>query len=221
MFPELCCVGKIYLIINVNDELSLFKKDFDMEFDEVVRRRRSICVFSDRHVEPEVLRSLFEAARWAPSSMNEQPWGYIIGTKRDTPDDYRRIFELMVPFNQDWAQSAPVVGIGVTRTRFRDGGSRNRHAWHDLGLSTALLCLKAASLGLQVHPAGGFHRDKATEVLGLPEDVEAVTCFAIGYPGDVAQAAPHNRERDEEARKRDDVESFVFGGQWGKSAPLA
>src|ERR1700687_5514948 len=111
----------------------------------LIRDRWSPRAFDSRPVEPEKLRSLFEAARWAASSYNAQPWSFIVATK-DDPENYKKVLSSFVEFNQSWAKSAPVVAISVAAHKMPHDGSQNRHAFHDVGQAAATLALEATSL---------------------------------------------------------------------------
>jgi nitroreductase len=185
---------------------------------EIISHRWSPRAFEDRAVEPEKLRSLFEAARWAASSYNAQPWFFIVATKDDS-ENYKRILDCFVEFNQGWAINAPVLAISVARSAF-DDGRPNRHAFHDVGQATSTLAVQATALGLQVHQMAGIIPDKAREIFGIPEAYEAVAGIALGYPGDPATLSGQLKERELAPRSRKPLDSFVFSGKWGEVSPL-
>jgi nitroreductase len=187
---------------------------------DLISHRWSPRAFDSRAVEPEKLRSLFEAARWAASSYNAQPWSFIVATK-DDPENYKKVLSSFVEFNQSWAKSAPVVAISVAAHKMPHDGSQNRHAFHDVGQAAATLALEATSLGLQVHQMAGIIPDKAREVFGIPENFEAVAGIALGYPGD-PMTLPEGRLRDNETGKRErkPASDFVFTGKWGQVSPI-
>jgi nitroreductase len=186
---------------------------------DLVSHRWSPRAFDDRPVEPDKLRSLFEAARWSASSYNAQPWFYIVATK-DNPATYNRILQSFVEFNQSWAKNAPVLAISVARLKFEHNGEPNRHAFHDVGQASATLALQAAALGLQIHQMAGIIPEKARELFGIPEGYEAVAGIAIGYPGNLAVLPEGLKEKEHAPRERKPVESFVFGDSWGKTSPI-
>jgi nitroreductase len=186
---------------------------------DLIRHRWSPRAFDSQPVEPEKLRSLFEAARWAASSYNAQPWYFIVATK-DDPEDYKKILDCFVEFNQGWAKSAPVVGLSVARMKFEHNGTPNNHAFHDVGQAAANLALQATALGLQVHQMAGILPDKAREIFGIPDGYGAVAGFAIGYPGDPASLPDKLREQERAPRSRKPLDSFVFTGKWGKVSPV-
>lgn len=166
----------------------------DHPIHDLIRHRWSPRAFADKPVAPEVLRSLFEAARWAPSSSNEQPWAFLVAT-RDSPS-YAKLLSTLVEFNQMWAKNAPVLAIAVSRLSFARSGQPNRNAFYDTGAAVAHLTMEASTRGLFVHQMGGFDPQKAKELFSIPADWEAIAAFVIGYPGD-PQALPESlRERE-------------------------
>ena len=186
---------------------------------ELLRERWSPRAFADRMVEPGELRSLLEAARWAPSSFNEQPWSFIVATKQH-PGEYERLLSCLVEGNVRWAQHAPVLMLSVAKLAFERNQKPNRHAFHDVGLAVENLVIQGMALGLFVHQMAGFHADRAREVYGIPESHEPVAAMAIGYLDDPGRLPDDLREREVAPRIRKPLESFVFSGQWGQSSPL-
>lgn len=180
---------------------------------DVVRRRWSPRAFDARLVRHEVLRSLFEAARWAPSSSNEQPWSFIVATNED-PEEHERMVSCLLPGNQFWARHAPVLAFSVARLESSRGGP-NRHAFHDVGQAVAQLALEAVSHGLQVHQMGGIDVAKVRETFGIPETHEPVAGLAIGYPGDPEMLPVDMKTRELAPRTRRALKELVFTKTWG------
>jgi nitroreductase len=185
----------------------------------LLAERWSPRAFDSRPVEQQKLRSLFEAARWAASSFNAQPWYFIVATK-DDPASFNRVLQSFVEFNQAWAKNAPVIGLSVAGLKFEHNGQANRHAFHDVGQAAANLALQASSLGLQIHQMAGILPDRARELFSIPQGYEAVAGFALGYPGDPRSLPDQLREREVAPRERKPLESFVFSGKWGETAPF-
>jgi nitroreductase len=181
--------------------------------------RRSVRGFAATSVEPKVLISLMEAARWAPSSMNEQPWSFIVATKTNK-SDFDRLLGCMLEFNVQWAQHAAVLLLSVAKLTF-ESGKLNRHAFHDVGQAIANLTFQATVSGLVVHQIAGFDVEKARSEFSIPQDYEPVTAAAIGYPGDSAHLTEKLRKRDAIPRTRKPLADFVFGGGWGHSPDWA
>ncbi len=191
----------------------------DHPIHELIARRWSPYAFSDRPVAGDDLRSLFEAARWAPSSYNEQPWRYIVATKANL-EQFERLLSCLVEANQVWAKAAPVLALGCTSLSFALNGKPNAAAVHDLGIASATLTLEATVRGLFVHQMIGILPDKARELYHIPEDVQPMTGLAIGYPADPNTLPEKYRERDLASRSRKRLTEFVFGGEWGTASSL-
>ncbi len=188
----------------------------DHDVHPLIRDRWSPRAFGDRPVEPAVLARLFEAARWAPSCANAQPWSFVFAHKADTAQ-FSAILDCLKPGNQKWADRAAVLMVSVAQLDFIKPGKPNRpnrHAYHDIGLAVAHLGLQATALGLVLHQMAGFDAGKARLALGIPEGHEAVTAIALGYPGDPAQLVEDLRVRELAPRTRKPQEAFVFRGTW-------
>jgi nitroreductase len=186
---------------------------------ELLRRRWSPRAFAARPVEPGKLRSLLEAARWAPSSYNEQPWSFIVATK-DDPAEYERLLSCLVEFNQGWAKAAPVLFISVASLRFSRNQKENRHAMHDVGLATENLVIQATALGLFAHGMAGFDVAKTREVYGIPDSHLPAAAWALGYPGEPEMLGTELHERELEPRERKPLDQFVFSGKWNQKSAL-
>jgi nitroreductase len=191
----------------------------DHPIQELIARRWSPYVFADRPVSADDLRSLFEAARWAASSYNEQPWSYIVAT-RDDPDAFSRLLSCLVEGNQLWAKAPPVLALGCTHLNFVRNGQPNAAAVHDLGLASANLCVEATARGLFVHQMIGILPDRARELYRIPDDVRPLTGLAIGYAADRDGGTDKLSERDWTPRSRKRLAEFVFGGEWGTASSL-
>jgi len=186
---------------------------------DLIRDRWSPRAFSDRPVEREVLASLFEAARWAPSSSNEQPWAFLVATK-DHAENFAKTLSVLVEFNAGWARNAQALAIAVASLNFRSNGTPNRNAFYDTGAAVALLSVEATSRGLSVHQMAGFDHAKAKQVFGIPEGWEPIAALAIGYPGDPESLPEKLRDRELAPRTRKPLSEFVMSGQWGHTSPI-
>ena len=184
---------------------------------DLLARRWSTRAFSDRPVAREVLASLFEAARWAPSSGNGQPWSFLVATKEDAAE-FDRLASVLVPGNA-WARKVPVLALSIAALD-RAPGKPNRHAYHDVGLATENLVIQAVSMGLAVHMMAGFNADMAREVFEIPARHDPVAMIAIGYPGDPGSLPEDLRQKDLAPRQRKPVREFVFSGKFGQPAGL-
>ena len=187
---------------------------------ELLRRRWSPHAFAARLVEKDKLCRLLEAARWAPSCFNEQPWNFILATK-ENPAEFEQMLECLVEGNRGWAKTAPVLMITVAAMSFVKGGKPNRHAFHDVGAAMADFTLQATSEGLFVHQMAGIDADKIRTTYGIPATHEPVAGVALGYPGDIESLPEALKQRTLAPRSRKPMEQFVFSGKWGEVAPVA
>jgi nitroreductase len=196
------------------------KAETDYPILPILAERWSPYGFEDRPVSEADLRSLFEAARWAASSYNEQPWNYLVAT-RENSAEFGRLLSCLVEANQAWAKEAPVLVLGIVSLRFARNNQGNRAAVHDLGLAAGNLLAEATTRGLSVHQMIGILPDKAREIYQIPEHFEAWTAMAIGYKADPTKLPDALRERDMAPRQRKPLNKFVFTGRWGNPMPLA
>jgi nitroreductase len=199
--------------------MNIKKAVTDYPIQHALADRWSPYGFEDRLVAEADLLSLFEAARWAASSYNEQPWNYLVAT-RENPKEFGRLLSCLVEANQAWAKTTPVLALGVVSLRFAKNNQDNRAAVHDLGLAAGNLVVEATTRGLSVHQMIGILPDKAREVYQIPEHFEAWTAMAIGYKADPAKLPDALKERDLSPRQRKPLSEFVFTGQWGQPSPL-
>jgi nitroreductase len=174
--------------------------------------------FSDRDVSTADLKTIFEAARWAASSYNEQPWRFFVG-RRNSPA-YQKIFGALIEFNQAWAKSAPVLILGAARTTFSHNDAPNRVALYDLGAAASYLTLQAAALGLSSHQMAGFDEAAARKALEVPENYIIGAVIAVGYQGEPA-ALPNEQMLAQETspRVRKPLSEIAFSA-WGQPADL-
>jgi nitroreductase len=191
---------------------------------KILSERWSPYGFDIRPVSDEDLCALFEAARWAASSYNEQPWNYLVATKSN-PLEFARLLSCLGEANQAWAVAAPVLVLGVVSLRFAKNHQDNKAAVHDLGLAAGNLLAEATARGISVHQMIGILPDKARDIYQIPDHYEAWTAMAVGYHADPAKLSEALKERDLQPRQRKPLSQFVFSGQWqqpfrigGKSA---
>ena len=191
----------------------------DHPIHELVAGRWSPYAFADRPVATDDIRSILEAARWAASSYNEQPWSYIVATK-DDGEDYGKLLACLVPPNQAWAKAAPVLMLAVVTLNFTRNGKPNAAAMHDIGLAAGNMSLEATARGILVHQMIGILPDVARETYAIPDGSEALTALAFGYAADLETADEELRKRDQTPRSRKPLGEFVFSGRWGSTAAL-
>ena len=185
----------------------------DYPIQQLLAKRWSPYAFDQRPVSADDVRSLFEAARWAASSYNEQPWHYLIALKQQ-PREFDRMVSCLVEGNQAWAKAAPVLAISVASVNFKLNGKPNTAAIHDLGAAACSLTVEATARGLAVHQMIGILPHRARELYGIPDGYTAVTGLAIGYAGDSSTLPERLRPRDLAMRTRKPLHEFVFTGRW-------
>jgi nitroreductase len=183
------------------------------DVERLIHTRRSEVGFEPRAVDHDTLVRLLDAARWAPSSRNEQPWHFVVAP-RDESESFTRLLSTLTPANAAWAGRAGALMLSVARTTLESRGNANRHAFHDVGQAVANLSLMAVALGLAIHEMGGFDAARARELFSIPPEFEPVAAIAIGYPADPASLDEALRERATRPRTRRPIESFVHGARW-------
>jgi len=186
---------------------------------ELLSRRWSPYAFADREISRKDLHALFEAARWAPSANNEQPWSYVVAI-RSNAEAFERLLCCLVEANQIWARHAWVLALGIVRETFARNEKTNATALHDLGLAAGNLLAEATARGLSVHQMAGILPDRARDLYAIPVHSRALTALAIGYAGDPASLPERLRGRDLAPRTRKPLAEFVFGGRWGETSEL-
>jgi nitroreductase len=187
------------------------------EILDIIRRRWSPRAYDPgRDISDADLRTLFEAARWAPSSYNEQPWRFVVADRRRTPDAHQALLAALRGSNPDWAGHAPTLALVAVSTRLAKTGDVNRSALYDAGQAVGFLVLQATHLDISVRQMEGFDRDAARAACAMPSDFEPVVVLAIGYVGDPAMlATERHRAAEQQPRQRAPIGAFVFEGRWG------
>jgi nitroreductase len=176
---------------------------------EIIQERWSPYAFSSAPVEEFKLKAMFEAAGYAPSCNNEQPWKFVFATQ-DEKDVFDDFVEFLNDGNKIWAKNAYALVISMARTNFSYNGKPNRFAFHDTGMAVNNMLLQALSLDVYVHQMGGYSVEKVKEYFKLGEDTEPVAMMAVGYLGDGSTLTPELLKRDENRRPRKSIKEFVF-----------
>jgi nitroreductase len=187
--------------------------DTHFPIHDLLSRRWSPRAFAERPVEPEKIQRVLEAARWASSCFNEQPWVFIIATAAQ-PAEHSKLLSCLVEGNQVWAKRAPLLIITVAKQHFDHNGQPNRHAIHDVGLAVGNLVVQATAMDLFVHQMAGILPEAIRECFSLPSGYEPVTGLAIGYSGDLNTLPEEIRERERAPRSRKALQEFVFAETW-------
>ena len=185
---------------------------------DLIERRWSPRAFAEKPVEREKLLSVLEAARWASSSNNRQPWRFIVAQKGE--EGFRKLLGCLREGNVSWAQHASVLILSVAETEFPARGNKpareNRHALHDVGAGVNNLILQATALDLYVHQMAGFYPEKAVNAFQIPETFEPVAVLALGYLGNPENLPDALRERELAERTRKPLDELVFGERFGE-----
>jgi nitroreductase len=190
--------------------ISQMQKSNQIEYPvtDLIEQRRSRRAYSPQPIETDKIYSLFEAARWAPSSMNEQPWAYIYATQ-DQPEVWNKLLDTLNESNRVWAKHAPLLILSMARKTLIRNGAVNGAARYDVGAANAFLSMQATHLGLNVHQMGGYDRQKAIENLNIPETHEPMVIMAVGYLGDSENLSENLKNREVAPRERYTQEFFV------------
>lgn len=173
----------------------------------VIANRWSPLAYSDKPVEKEKVMSLLEAARWAPSSFNEQPWSYVVGYKGD--ETHAKLADCLNEGNS-WAKGAGVLMLSVAKTFFDHKHKPNRHYMHDTGCAGGFMFLQATEMNLYMHQMAGYDLERARKSFGIPEDFEPAAMIAIGYPGDHDALPDELKEREQSPRSRKSTEDLIW-----------
>ncbi len=190
--------------------VAVISRKTDFPIEPIFIERWSPRALSLKEITNEELMSLFEAARWAPSSFNAQPWRFIYG-KRGT-EQWDSLFDLMVPFNQSWACNAAVLVVLISHKYFPHNGEFSRTHAFDAGAAWQNLALQASQMGFVAHGMAGFDYDRARAELNISNDYEILMMIAIGRPGNVEDLPADLRSREEPSIRKP-ISTFVFEGK--------
>ncbi len=166
-----------------------------------IANRISELAFDPKEIKDQIVDTLLEAARWAPSAFNEQPWRFFYAA-RNNPESFNSILKLLAPGNKEWAQNASLIIITVAKTVLTHNGKMNTYAEHDTGMATANLMIQAEAMGLTSHPMGGFDKVEAAKLLKLDEEYKPIAAIAIGYKGVRTLLSESNQTRINKPRAR-------------------
>lgn len=175
---------------------------------DLIKNRWSPRSFSDKVISEKDLHTILEAAGWAASANNEQPWQYYYASKGH--EGFVKIADSLFPGNKVWAQHADVLIVAVARKTFEANQTENGAALHDLGMANAHLLLQASALDIFSHVMGGFDRAEISETLNLSENQQAVTVIALGYLDDAEKLEEPFKTRETTARVRKPLSEYVF-----------
>jgi len=179
--------------------------------NDIFLKRYSPRALSGEAISQEELMTLLEAARWAPSSYNAQPWRFIYAM-RDTPE-FENMFSLLVEFNQSWCKNASALVTVVSRKNFEHNNKLSATHSFDSGAAWENLALQAQTMGLVAHGMEGFDYAMAKEKLGVPDDYSIEMMFAVGKHGKI-EDLPENLRADETPNDRKPLEEIIFEGKF-------
>ncbi|WJF90252.1 nitroreductase family protein [Paraburkholderia bonniea] len=183
---------------------------------ELIAGRWSPRAYSSASISRDHLHAVLEAARWAPSSYNAQPWRFMVFDRSTDEVAFKQAFATLVPFNQDWNAPAPVL-IAVTTQTLTSKGEVNRMAAYDAGAAAMSLVLQAHALGLAAHQMGGFDGAAFRTAFSIPDDVDVLSIISLGHYGDVEKLDPVLREREKSVRTRFPLGEIAYSGAWKKA----
>ncbi len=200
----------------LSPERKLPQSDYPLQ--ALIRRRWSPVGFDrGRGINRSALLSILEAARWAASSSNLQPWRFIVAPKENQAE-FQKVLSVLREGNQSWAQHAAVLMIAVAH-KYRGPDVINRHAGHDLGQAIAQMVLQALDHDVYAHQMGGFFPEKARELYRIPDEFEPYTAIALGYrTSELDHLSEMHRQRESSRRERKSMSEIVFNGAWEQSA---
>jgi len=195
------------------------KPSIEDSIHELISSRRSIRAFSPKGIDDASFIKLFEAARWASSSRNEQPWRFIAARKEDA-ENFQLALSCINESNRIWAQHGAILIVVLAKKNFTAHPVQNSHAHHDVGLAIGNLALQATALGIFLHQMGGISYHRVREVFEVPEEYEIISIIVGGYPGDKESLPENLRERETMPRLRKELSELVFEGKFGKENPV-
>lgn len=191
-------------------------KEINTQLDliDVIKKRWSPRAFDgNKMIEIEKLNKIFEAARWAPSCSNEQPWRFIIGRK-DKGYEHQKILNCLDESNQVWAKYAPLLVIVCSKKTFTHNNKINDWNEYDTGQAVAFMILQAMNEGIFAHQMAGINKDKIIEDFNIPEDFQPISVIAFGYLGDKNLLPEHLREREDKEQTRYPLSKLVYIEDW-------
>ena len=191
--------------------------DTQVPIHELIASRWSGRAYDpDRPVEREKLTAILEAARWAPSCFNDQPWRYLVWDRFRDPDNWQQALACLAEKNQGWAQRAPLLMLATAGTAFSHNNKPNRWGQYDTGAASENICLQAAALGLMAHQMGGFDVDRVRVVFAIPDAYDCMAMITIGYAGDPTLLDEDLRQAELDSRSRQPLEKHFYESSWAQ-----
>jgi len=181
-------------------------------FNSLIEERWSTRAFIPTKVEQKKINSILEAAVWAPSAFNEQPWRFIVGQKGS--ETYDKILNTLVEWNQKWASNADVLVLNIAKRNFSHNNKPNATFEYDLGQAVSFMAIEAVNQGLFSHQMTGFNPDEAASLFNIGVGYKVVSVIAIGYYGFSDNLPEDILESEKQVRERKDFNSLVLNGDF-------
>ena len=182
----------------------------------LARRWSGRAIDPTRRVSREQITALCEAARWAASCYNDQPWRFLVFDRFTDAAAWQQAFDCLGEWNQKWVKQSPVLLIACANNNFDYNGKPNRWGSHDTGAAGQNLYLQATAFGLFAHPMGGFDMDKVRATFKIPEQFTPMTMVAVGHPAPAETLDVEYRDAELADRTRQALGERFFDGQWGR-----
>ncbi|WP_019867902.1 nitroreductase family protein [Methylovulum miyakonense] len=187
-----------------------------VKIHDIIQNRWSPrAIDPNKPVSHDDLLALLEAARWAPSCFNDQPWRFIVCDKSADLASWETAFDTLMDKNRLWAKNAPVLILSVAMANFNHNGKPNRFGMYDTGAASVSLALQASALGLVVHQMGGYDADKARAAFGLPDDCTPMAMMALGYQAEADSLDEDFKAAELAERARASLGQRFYAGKWG------
>jgi nitroreductase len=186
----------------------------EVPINDVIAQRWSPRAFDSNHVITEdVIKSLFEAARWAPSCYGDQPWQFVLFQKKDATA-WSRALNCLSVGNQNWAMDASILIVVCANQNFNHNNEPNRWAHYDSGAAAENICLQATSIGLSAHQMGGFDQIKIRNLSNIPLEFDILACMVVGKSLDEVKLSKVQKDKESQARSRKLLKDIYFINEW-------
>lgn len=169
-----------------------------------------------KSIDSQTLTALLEAARWAPSCFNDQPWRFLLCNKATHESAWQKLLSTLGEKNQIWAKNAPVLILSIAMHEFGHNGKPNRWSMYDTGAASVSLCLQATAMGLATHQMGGFDAQQCVELFNLPTSCNPMSVIAVGYQASAEQLTAELKEAELKARTRKPLTDCFYFGNWAE-----
>ncbi|HOY38626.1 MAG: nitroreductase family protein [Bacteroidales bacterium] len=175
---------------------------------DIIQKRWSPVLFDGKTISEQQANTLVEAAMWAPSAYNEQPWRYIVAHKGS--EKFDKILAALIEFNHAWAKEASLLVVSLAKKIYSHDGKPNYHYMYDTGAANAFMINQATSMGIFSHSMGGIYYDKMRELFAIPEELEICSVIAFGYHSEASGANEQLLQREQQPRMRKAMKDVVL-----------